>query len=139
VYERALGQARFAQSGLSRGGHFANAALRIAGEERADVLSHPGRANFARDAIRVFRCRELQDQDQMRVIDLRNTRGERPRVDDKLHTLPRRPHGRIGHRFAQAEVVDDNVHRSKLSRTARTCSGVIPERWPSPVLRVLAG
>lgn len=84
------------------------------------MLSHPGRANFARDAIRVFCCRELQDQDQMRVIDLRNTRGERPRVDDKLHTLPRRLHGRIGHRFAQAEVVDDNVHRSKLSRTART-------------------
>ena len=46
----------------------------------------------------------------MRVIDLRNTRGERPRVDDKLHTLPRRLHGRIGHRFAQAEVVDDDVH-----------------------------
>ena len=102
------------------------------------MLSHPGRANFARDAIRVFRCRELQDQDQMRVIDLRNTRGERPRVDDKLHTLPRRLHGRIGHRFAQAEVVDDNVHRSKLSRTARTCSGVIPERWPSRTSAALA-
>ena len=85
MHERALGQARFAQSGLSRGDHFANAALRIAGEERADVLSHPGRANLARDAIRVFRCRELQDQDQMRVIDLRNTRGERPRV----RALPR--------------------------------------------------
>jgi hypothetical protein len=28
-------------------------------------------------------------------------------------------------------VVDDNVHRSKLSRTARTWSGVIPERWPN--------
>jgi hypothetical protein len=94
------------------------------------VLSYPGRANFARDAIRVSRCRELQNQDQMRVIDLRNTRGERPRVDDKLHTLPCRLHGRIGHRFAQAEVVDDNVHRSKLSRAARTRSRIIPELWP---------
>ena len=102
------------------------------------MLSHPGRANFARDAIRVFRCRELQNQDQMRVIDLRNTRGERPRVDDKLHTFPRRLHGRIGYRFAQAEVVDDNVHRSKLSRAARTRSRIIPELWP-PAERVVPG
>jgi hypothetical protein len=31
-------------------------------------------------------------------------------------------------------VVDDNVHRSKLSRAARTRSRIIPELWPCHVV-----
>jgi hypothetical protein len=52
---------------------------------------------------------ELQNQDQVRLIDLRDTSRERAGVDHELHALPRPLDGRIGHRFAQTEVVDDNV------------------------------
>ncbi len=46
----------------------------------------------------------------MRLIDLRDTRRERACIDHELHPLPRRLDGRIGDRFAQTEVVNDNVH-----------------------------
>jgi hypothetical protein len=104
-----LAQASDAQSGFSRGDHFGDASLGAAGEQRRDVLPHPGSANLARNAIRVLRCRELQDQDQMRLIDLRDSRREGARIDHELHPLPRRLDSRIGHGLAQTEVVDDNV------------------------------
>ena len=53
------------------------------------MLSHPWSADLARNAIRVFLPGELEDQDQMCRIDLRNASRERPRIDNKLHTLPR--------------------------------------------------
>ena len=82
------------------------------------MLPHPRSANLARDAIGVVGSRELQDQDEVPVIDLRNTRGERSRIDNKPHSLTCRLHGRLRHRLSEAEVVDDNVHRSKLPRSS---------------------
>ena len=88
----------FHLSGFSRGDHFADAALRVAGEERSDVLSHPRSAHIARDAISVFSRGELEDQDQMRLINLRDTSRERTCIDDKPHTRPRCLHGCVCHR-----------------------------------------
>ena len=62
----------------------------------------------------------------MLVIDLRDTSRDRACVDDKLHPLPGRLHGRIGHRFAQAEVVDDDVQEVE----AIGCSRPSPAPWP---------
>jgi hypothetical protein len=131
VYERALGQARVASSGLSRSDHFANTALRIAGEERPDVLSHPGSANLARDTNRVLGGRELEDQDQVRLIDLRDTSRERACIDHKLHPVPRRLDGSVGHRFAQTEVVDDNVQQLEVNACSAYLLRDIPGRWRS--------
>ena len=85
-------------SGFSRGDHFADAALGFAGEERPDVLSHPWSADFACDAIRVFRPGELEDQDQMCLIDLRDASRERTCIDNKPHTFPRCLHGCVCNR-----------------------------------------
>jgi hypothetical protein len=70
-----------------------------------------GSANFACDAIRVLGCRELENQDQVRLIDLRDTGREPACIDHELHSLLRCLDGRVRHRFAQTEVVDDNVHQ----------------------------
>ena len=88
----------FHLSGFSRGDHFADAALGVASEERPDVLSHPWSAHVARNAIRVFRPGELEDQDQMSLIDLRDASRERACIDDKPHTRPRCLHGCVCHR-----------------------------------------
>ena len=77
----------------------------------AHVLPHPWSPNFSGDAIRILRCRELENQDQVRLVDLRDTSRERACVDHELHAVPRRLNGRSRHRFAQTEVVDDNVQQ----------------------------
>jgi hypothetical protein len=73
------------------------------------VLAHPWSANFPRDATRVFCCRELEDQNQMCVIDLRQTSRERACIHDELHPLACRLYRRIRHRFAQTKMVNHNV------------------------------
>jgi hypothetical protein len=52
---RVLAQASLVVSGFSRGDHFADAALRVAGEQRPDVPAHPRSANLTRHAIRILR------------------------------------------------------------------------------------
>lgn len=92
------------------------------------MLSHPRSADFARDAIRVFRPGELEDQDQMCLIDFRHTSRQRTCVDDELHALPRRLHRRVGHRVTQAKVIDDEVHEARPYRDPTpSCSGDIRE------------
>jgi hypothetical protein len=98
VHSGTLAHASFALLGFSRGDHFADAALGVASEQRPDVLSHPWSADLARNAIRVFRPGELEDQDQMGLIDLRDASRERTCIDDKPHTLPRCLHGCACHR-----------------------------------------
>ena len=68
----------FTLSGFSRGDHFADAAHYVSpARSGPDVLSHPWSADLARNAIRVFRPGELEDQDQMGLIDLRDASRER--------------------------------------------------------------
>ncbi len=97
--ESTLAQASFVLSSFSRGDHFAEAALGVAGEKRPDVLSHPGSAGLARDPIRVFRSVELEDQDQVCLVDLRDASRERTCIDDEPHALPRCLHGCVCHRL----------------------------------------
>ena len=82
------------------------------------MLSHPWPADLARNAIRVFRPGELEDQDQMCLIDFRDASRERTCIDDKPHTLPRCLHGCVCHRVPEAEVVDDDVHNSMAQLSA---------------------
>lgn len=103
-----------ASSGFCRGDHFAYAALRIACEERPDVLSHPRPADLPRDAVRVFRRGELEDQDQMPLGHFCDPSRERARIDDTLHPLRRCPHGPIRHRIAEVKMVDHHVHKVDL-------------------------
>ena len=105
-----LALAEVLASGLRRGNHFADAALRVALEERPDVLSHPRPADLARDAIRIFRRGELEHQDQVSLVNLRDPSRERTRIDDKLHPLGGCPHGHVGQRVTEAEMVDHDVH-----------------------------
>jgi hypothetical protein len=107
---RAPAPPNVAPSGLGGGNHFADAAIGVAGEQRSDVLPHPRSTDLAGDAIRVLRCRELENQNQVRLVDLRHPRRERTRIDHELHPRPRRVDGRIGDRFAQTEMIDHNVH-----------------------------
>jgi hypothetical protein len=83
------------------------------------VLSHPWSADLACNAIRVFRPGELEDQDQMCLIDLRDASRERTCIDNKPHTFLRCLHGCVCHRVTQAEVVDDDVHRADPSAAPR--------------------
>jgi hypothetical protein len=120
-----------APSDLGRGDHFGDASLGVAGEQRPDVLPHPRSANLTSDAVRVLRGREVEDQDQVCVVDPRETRCERACIDHELHPLPRRLNGRIGHRFAQTEVVDDNVQLvDVIACSAYLLRSIIPARWP---------
>lgn len=98
-------------SAPGRGDDFADAPLGVAGKERPNVLSHPGPADFACDAIRILGGCELEDQDQVRLIDLRDAGSECPCIDHELHPLSRRLDGRVRHRLAEMEVVGDDVHQ----------------------------
>ena len=82
------------------------------------MLSHPRSAHIARDATRVSSRGELEDQDQMCLINFRDTSRERTCIDDKLHTLPCRLHGDVGDRVPEAEMVDDDVHAADLIAAA---------------------
>jgi hypothetical protein len=108
-HPRALAQPSVAPSGLGRGDHLGDAAVGVASEQRPDVLPHPRSANLASDAIRILRCRELKDQDQVRLIDLRDTRGERSCIDHELHPASGRFDGCIRQWFTQTKVVDNDV------------------------------
>jgi hypothetical protein len=99
---------------LRRCDHFADAALRVACEERPDVLSHPRPADLPRDAVRVFRRGELEDQDEMPLVHSCDPSRERACIDDKLHPLRRCLHGRIRHRIAEVKMVDHDVHKVDL-------------------------
>src|SRR5204863_3150977 len=74
-----------------------------------------GSANFTRNAISILRCRELEDQNQMSLIDLRDTSRERACIDHELHPIPRRLDGRFRHWFTQTEVVDDDVQHTNAT------------------------
>ena len=98
-------------SGLSGGEHFPDAAFRVAREERRDVLAHPRSSDLARNAIRVFRQGEPEDQDQVRIVNLCEVSREPAGIDNTLHSLPRCLHRRIRYWIAQMEVVDDDMHK----------------------------
>ena len=63
----------------------------------------------------------------MCLIDLRDTGRESACIDHELHPLPRRFDGCIRHRFAQTEVVDDDVQRIDVIACSARLPGVIPE------------
>ena len=88
-------------SDRGRDDHFREAPLGVAGEQRPDVLPHPRAANLAGNAIGVLRCRELEDQDQVCLVDLCD-----PRRRGAPSTTSCRPN---------------------VSRRPVMCSGVIPE------------
>jgi hypothetical protein len=79
------------------------------------VLAHPWSSNLARYAICVFRKRERENQDQVRIVNLRNMSREPARIDNMLHGLARFLHGRVCHRLTQVQVVDDDVHERDLT------------------------
>jgi hypothetical protein len=60
-------------SGFGRGDHFADAAVGVTGKEWPDVLSHPRAANLLRDAIRILGGGEFENQDQLGLVDPRNS------------------------------------------------------------------
>lgn len=99
-----------------RGDHFADAALRVAGEQRPDVLAHPRSADLTRHAIRVLRRRELENQDQVRLVDLRDAGPECACSSREPYTLAQRLDGRVSYRIAQPKVIDDDVPAPTLSR-----------------------
>jgi hypothetical protein len=78
------------------------------------VLSHPGSANLAGDAIGVLRGGEHEKQYQMRPVDLRDVRLARTCVDNEVHGFSRRLHGGVGYWVAQIQMVDDHVHHATL-------------------------
>jgi hypothetical protein len=105
-----LAQPSVALSGRGRGDHVADAALGVGREQRPDVLAHPRPADLARHAVSVARLRELEDQDEVRLVDLRDASGECARIDREPHPLLQRLDGGVGDRSAKTEVVDDDVH-----------------------------
>jgi hypothetical protein len=79
------------------------------------VLAHPRSSDLARNAICVFRQGEQEDEDQLRIVNLRNMSREPARIDNSLHGLASCLHRRVGHWVAQVQVVDDDVHEPDLT------------------------
>jgi len=79
------------------------------------VLAHPRSSDLARNAICVFRQGEQEDEDQVRIVNLRNMSREPARIDNSLHGLASCLHRRVGHWVAQVQVVDDDVHEPDLT------------------------
>lgn len=79
------------------------------------MLAHPRSSDLARNAICVFRQGEQEDEDQVRIVNLRNMSREPARIDNSLHGLASCLHRRVGHWVAQVQVVDDDVHEPDLT------------------------
>lgn len=114
----ALGAA--GSSGLGRGDHLTDAAVGVACEQRPNVLSHPRSSDRLRHAIRVARFGELEDQDDVPLVDLRDARRKCAGTDSKLDPLLQHLDGRSADWVTQSKMVDDEMHvPANLSRLRR--------------------
>src|SRR5437762_7164597 len=90
---------------LSRSDDFADAAFGVAVEERCEVVAHPGAADFACDAISVLWRVEVEQQDEVRVVDLGHAGCEPACVDHLSRRVLECFPGRVGHGIAKVEVM----------------------------------
>jgi hypothetical protein len=97
-------------SGLRRRDDLADAAFRVAVQERHDVLAHPRSANVAGDPGGIFGAVEHEDQNEVPVIDLGHLSGTGTGVDNTAHCVPRLLDELRRHRVAQMKMVHDDVH-----------------------------